>query len=276
MIGIDEDSKVIFEPKGHKYYNERNDQYTSVTTLIGKYKNPFDEEYWATYKSIKIVLGNRNMFDIFKKEAGGWENVVAYWSANPILLDEVLDKILEFKKKWEQERKAACDRGTREHLKREEMMKSCKLIRGTSKHTRNIYLPVSSNSIMSYSNENAAYAEALVWNHQYQIAGQVDRVEQEGIELDIKDYKTNKKITKEPFMGRTMFHPLRDVPDANYYHYQLQMSLYGWILEQVGYKVRSLELIHVTETGDVSYQVRYMPGWIEKMLHHYDRHRKGV
>jgi len=260
--------QVKFVEEGHRYYNELDQDYISVTTLIGRYKIKFDTQYWSTYKAVKDTLESINMFKSFKIEAGGWQNVVAYWGDNPVHLDAVLDRKNYYIEKWRQEGITAAEKGTAEHLRREEALLAKSHI--TSK--KNVHMPVRRSPIMEFDGEsNGVFAEAVIWNDKYQVAGQVDLIEKEGIYLDIKDFKTNKKIDREGFMNAKMHHPLSDVTDSSYYHYQLQMSIYGWMAEQIGYKVRSLELIHVTEGGDISYDVEYMPGWVEKIMNHYDR-----
>jgi len=260
---------VTFEEEAHKYHNELGQEYISCTTLIGLYKPKFDEKYWSTYKAVKDVLSKYNEFKLFKIQAGGWENVPDYWETSPVRLDEVLDRKNYYVELWEKEKNDACEKGTKEHLIRENAILEKPATYGSSKNTLTTLFPLAKTPIMDVTDDNYILPEALVWNDEYMIAGQVDLVEKEGLYLDIKDYKTNKEIAKKPFMNATMHHPLSQLPDANFYHYQLQMSLYGWMLEQQGYIVRSLELIHITGEGDVKYEVEYVPGLIERMINHY-------
>lgn len=59
-----------------------------------------------------------------------------------------------------------------------------------------------------------------------------DIVIKNGNEVIIGDWKTNKEIkTKGYFNKKTnkvqcMKYPLNNIPDINYYHYTLQMSIY--------------------------------------------------
>jgi len=45
--------ELIFTEHNHKYRDENNVVYTSVTTLIEKYKNPYDREFWSMYTGLK-------------------------------------------------------------------------------------------------------------------------------------------------------------------------------------------------------------------------------
>ena len=268
--------EVSFQEEGHIYQNELGEKYISATTLIGLYKKEFDGPYWSTYKSIKDVLSAKNQWDFYKIQAGGWEQVVDYWSQSPVHLDEVLDRTKYYLEMWRKEKEDAAEKGTKEHKVREDALLAQQRVYGSSKYTRDLIFEVGRDSIMKPNyNGNVVYAEARVWNDHYKIAGTVDKVEREGIYLDIKDYKTSKEIDKAGFRNEKMNHPLSEVLDCNFNHYQLQLSLYGWMLEQQGYKVRSLEIIHIRDgKKDLKYPAEYMPGWVERILHHYDKHRE--
>ena len=267
--------KVIFHETGHRYTNEVGEEYISVTTLRDLYKKEYDSPYWSTYKAIKDVLEDKNEFEVYKVQAGGWKNVVQFWSQDSIYQDEVLDRVKYYIDLWDKQSEEGKKNGTFKHKQRENLIIQNKFVPGGSAHNRHKHLSVITSPLMDFNpNTEGVLAEVLVWSDKHMVAGQVDKVEKEGIWLDIKDYKTDKEITKEPFMYATMLHPISEVPDANFFHYQVQMSLYGYLLEQIGYKVRSLELIHITDQGDKVLPVQYMPGWIEKILTHYGRHKK--
>lgn len=53
-IIIDDQAKeLIFTEHDHKYCDENNNVYTSVTTLLDKYKSKFDTEFWSMYTALK-------------------------------------------------------------------------------------------------------------------------------------------------------------------------------------------------------------------------------
>ena len=49
----DQAKELIFTEHDHKYRDENNIVYTSVTTLLDKYKEPFDSEFWSMYTGLK-------------------------------------------------------------------------------------------------------------------------------------------------------------------------------------------------------------------------------
>ena len=104
--------------------------------------------------------------------------------------------------------------------------------------------------------------------------GQADVVERIGDEVHIKDYKTSKSIDFEAFMDNKMLEPVQELPDTNYSKFTLQLSLYGWMLEELGYKIKSLTIIHLDRiTGNPiqDYPLAYRKDLVTKLLEHYDR-----
>lgn len=118
-----------------------------------------------------------------------------------------------------------------------------------------------------------SYPELRVRSDKYKIAGTIDLLMQhpdsEGNEkYRLIDWKTNKKIYKEAYKGKTGTHRLtEDVPAANYHKYQLQLSLYAYILEtEYDYDISKLTLCHLKPTERKTYHVTYKKQLIKNML----------
>jgi len=234
---------VGYDDKAHTYTNTKNhNKYISVTTLIHKYVPEFKADYWATYKAIKDVLGYSE-FARYKRRAGNWEKVVPYHKANPNVLARYAVAI-ELKKQWyfdewDRVRDNACELGSAIHNELEGAAYHSQQIRGNE-----INYIVSQDNILAlqdFSN-NRVYPELLIYNDEYMVAGQADKVFKEGDYVDIHDYKTCKSIDTEGFRGETLLDPVKHLQNANYWIYSLQLSMYGFMLEQCGYKVRNLEM----------------------------------
>ena len=55
-----ENDYVAYNDKDHVYWIKGSDlKCISVTTLINKYCQPFDSEFWSTYKSLEKIMGFR-------------------------------------------------------------------------------------------------------------------------------------------------------------------------------------------------------------------------
>jgi hypothetical protein len=77
----------------------------------------------------------------------------------------------------------------------------------------------------------------------------------------IKTHNTNKKIDTTSMFGN-MLDPVSHLNDCNYNHYRLQISVYAWMLEQAGYKVRGTRFTHLNNP----YIFNYMKDEVEAIL----------
>ena len=240
--------RVGYNDEAHTYTNiDTGNKYISVTTLIGKFKPEFKAVYWATYKAIKDIINDPRDWKpwwSYKKKAGGWTNVVAHFSTDlgkvgisDNQLFEIDVKKLYYIELWERQKDDACKLGSAIHLELEEAAFHCQQIRH-----KKINYDVSEKDILDLQDfsSNGVYPELLIYNDAFEVAGQADKVFKEGIYVDIHDYKTCKEITQESFMEETLLSPFTHIPNANYWIYEIQLSMYGWMLEQLGYKVRHL------------------------------------
>lgn len=261
---------VTFYPGNHTYENHLGEKYISVTTLIAKYKVPFDSDYWSTYKAIKLVLEGKGSWNQYKSKAGGWDKVVAYYRQQPT--HPYSDRILEVKKhflyNWEQTGKVAREVGTAYH----EKMDSSTQAKGTDNFNGYV-LKVHGKTDLITTQEferDGVYNEILVYNDKYKLAGQIDKVIKFSKKVNIRDYKTSAKIEMESFQNTMFKHPLEHIPCCNFYEYSLQMSIYAWMLEQKEYEVGNLGIEHVPDNHRL-YPCTYMKQDVERLLDHYAR-----
>lgn len=258
--------EIQFVESSHKYFRN-GDEYISVTTLIHRYVNEFDSGYWSTYKAVKDVYQARKKFSALKRQVGGWENVVDAFEEG--VCDKYMEFILPIKKHylamWEKEGAEASEKGTAVHKRFEDGLNNGEGPEG--------YVPYSgpvSNSLLLP--ERGVVAEAKVFNDHYKIAGQVDKTVKAGKDLYLTDHKTYKKVDTEGFREATMLWPLDHLPDCNYSHACLQLSLYGWMYSQFGYTVQGLYMHHCDrDTGKTIkvYQLPYLEDEVTDMLEHY-------
>ena len=246
MIFDKQAAHVGYNDEAHVYKHvNTGQQYMSVTTLIHKFVPEFDTYYWSTYKAVKDVLEEKNMWYDYKKKAGGWESVVPYFNANYMELGGPTYGLIQKRQqwyvfKWEVEKNDACEKGSAIHNQLEEASYHAQHV----KDEENTIYRVSQNNILALQDftTNGAYPELLIYNDFYMVAGQADKVFKEGRRVDIHDYKTCKDITTEGFRGETLLAPFDHLPNANYWIYTLQLSMYAWMLEKCGYEVGSLQM----------------------------------
>jgi hypothetical protein len=91
--------------------------------------------------------------------------------------------------------------------------------------------------------------EMIVYNDEFKLAGQADLIllNHEEKKIKIFDHKTNQNgITYKAYRNKKMFPPLEYMPDCNYNHYTLQLSLYAYFLEiELGYKCEELNILWI-------------------------------
>ena len=214
---------IDFKIKEHTYGAGR---YTSVTTLLSKYKS-FD------IKKVSEAYAKKHP-----------EKSAAQWRAT-----------------WKKIGKEAGDWGTKVHKKKEDATKLAKDCRVAS-------VNVDGNTIRSLKSlvnlEDGVYPELIIWSDLYRAAGQVDLVRVRGKEVELLDYKTYKRVELRSFYNprtkeRTMMkEPLHGVEDCTLNHAGLQMAIYGKMLEDIGYKVTKMVMMHIDRNGkETPYRLKY-------------------
>ena len=108
---------VAFTESNHKYFDitDPSKEYISVTTLIHRYTQPFDKEFWSAYKALEKLLP-KDSWNIEKK------SLLSTKKFNKELLDvynisendfnKVQQNILDA---WDEENRKSCERGTKIH-----------------------------------------------------------------------------------------------------------------------------------------------------------------
>jgi ATP-dependent exoDNAse (exonuclease V) beta subunit len=103
------------------------------------------------------------------------------------------------------------------------------------------------NYFLDFHKDNSelkAYrTEWEVFDEDFKLAGSIDCVFELNGEYHIFDWKRTKEI-KENNSFQEGKYPLRHLPDANYWHYSLQLNIYKYILEnKYGLNIGELNLV---------------------------------
>jgi hypothetical protein len=202
---------VVFNAIDHSYKNQNSEDsivWTSVTTLISKFKMPFEQQKIA--KSVS------------KKKTSKWYGM----------------KPADIIKVWENEALRATTVGTYYHDQRENDVCSF-----ASMDIEGITIPVikplpEKNGLKfspSQKLTDGVYPEHLVYLKSSGVCGQGDLIEVVNGHINIIDYKTNKKIDLESYrdwegVSKKMLAPIGHLDDCNFNHYSLQLSIYMYIM----------------------------------------------
>lgn len=275
---------VCFNEEKHVYWNENdNEKYISVTTLIGKYGQPFDENFWSAYKALEKLLPA----DDWKIEK---KSLLDTHRFNIEILDMYDIPINTFNKtqqdildEWHRTKQESCERGTKIHAELENSMYKM----GANVSLKKFGIGgkfVCDKGRTNLDLENGVYPEYLISRTSddgiLKIAGQIDLLVKNGNEITICDWKTNKEIkTKGGFDTRTkqtvkMLYPLNKLEDCDLSHYNLQLSMYAWMVQKLNpeFIIKDLVLVHFDHNGKQTvYHLPYLKNEVEQMLRHYKR-----
>lgn len=236
---------VTFTEENHRYTSHEGEVYTSVTALLKKFTPPFDADYWSAYKALQAVLGEKGEWEKYKRKVGGWENVVtaARLDKKFPYRKQVLAKKRDILQSWEENKEDALAKGTAFHKMKEAAVKE-KIV--YTPELREIPV-VSGEDILQIANfeDDGLYPELIVYNDEWKIAGQADWVMKQKRKVDIKDYKTSKDIKRDSFQNSKLLYPVHHLPNANFYVYSLQLSLYARMIEAKGFSIGQLSIEHV-------------------------------
>ena len=274
---------VAFLEGPHKYFNVNDDsiEYTSVTTLIGKYEPEFDKEFVSKYKALERILSPSD----WKKEKGGiWKShkipkdFLEVYNIDEKELNKVQQDILD---EWVKTNKEACERGTKIHSELENSFYKA----GSNITLKKFGIGGKFICKKDYNDldlEYGVYPEYLIYYDNpklnLHIAGQIDLIVKNGNDIWIIDHKTNAKIDLKGFYNSStrttqkLKYPLTSLDNCNFNVYQMQLSTYAWMLQKINpdFVIKDLILNHYDHNGkNTLYHCTYLKDEVEKMLKHF-------
>ena len=112
-----QNGKVCYSDADHVYWDETTKQkYISVTTLIGKYEQPFDKDFWSLYKAVEKTL-TPEQFKTQKKRMLDTKAVKLDSICSDLDVDKktILSAQQDILDEWYVTNKESTDRGTKIH-----------------------------------------------------------------------------------------------------------------------------------------------------------------
>lgn len=283
-LKVDKETKdVIYSDEAHVYIDKTDQQkYVSVTTLIGKYENPFDVFFWSSYKTCEKLMSEET-FHVLKETllaTKRWtDDMIEKLHLDPIIFDKTRKEI---QKGYDDERNKSCERGTKIHSNFEEMYYTSEKQDLKKFGLGGVF--TCKKGYYELDLEKGVYPEFLVSLKSsdgiLRVAGQIDLLIKDGNDIIIADYKTNKEIKKHSYFDKNKFnrimmkYPLNNIEDCNFYHYSLQLSTYAYLLQQIKpeLNIKKLMLIHIDHDDKITeYTVDYLKNDVERMLKHYKK-----
>jgi hypothetical protein len=217
-----------FKEEGHLYESTDSDniEWRSVTSLIGMLKPKFDAEEQAKKSS--------------KNKRSKWYGMTP---------KEILQA-------WDNESNRAIKLGNFYHNQREADILDFKTIERDGIEVpiiKPLYNEDTGAKIAPEQKiEDGVYPEHMVYLKSAKICGQADLVEIIDGTINITDYKTNKEIKETGFTNwegitSKMYNPVSHLDDCNLNHYNLQLSIYAYIIKKHNPKLKigKLQIQHV-------------------------------
>lgn len=212
----------MFKPEYHEYISTDEDKidWISVTSFLSNFKKPFDGDAQAEKSA--------------RNKKSKWYGMTPE----------------EIKDAWKKEAKRATDLGTWYHNQREDDL--CEL---TTIERGGVVVPIVKPIItegVKYAPEqklsDGIYPEHLVYLKSIGLCGQSDLVEVVNGIVHVTDYKTNKEIKDRGFTNwegitQKMLSPVNHLDDCNLNHYNLQLSVYMYMILKHNPKLKPGKII---------------------------------
>lgn len=276
---------MAFEEDAHIYYDvtQPEKKFISVTTLIEKFGQPFDKDFWSAYKALEKLL-SKSDFDIEKKSLLNTKKfnktILEAYDIDENLFNKEQQAILDT---WDEENRRSCERGTKIHAELENSFyKKGKDIDLSKYQIGGKFECRKDHTALDL--ENGVYPEYLISrvsaDGKLCIAGQIDLLIKKGNKIIIGDWKTNKEIKMKSFFDKNtrstvkMKFPLNHLDDVNYWHYTLQLSTYAWMIQKLNpeFEIEDLVLVHFDHNDNMTvYHLEYLKDEVERMLAFYKK-----
>lgn len=267
-------NRLVFTELGHKYFrvNSPEKLWKSVTTVVKDYSEPFKREEWLVYKAFEKVIGN-DEFKAIKAEVNSLYNGFNFYEVidrcyRLIDVDAFLSAKKEIEQEWCDEGVKSAAKGTAGHLE----LELASFSRGTELNLLNdITYQVPKRPTFEYDNEQISenlidledgyYPELMVWyeiDENRRTCGQADGIFIRTVGsrrlVTVRDYKFVKgaKMNTQNYcsvarQGVMMKPPIAHIPCSKIHGYQLQLSIYGNMLERAGFEVEGMWIDHFNE-----------------------------
>lgn len=246
---------IKFDSEKHRYTDEDQNVYISVTQKEGLVIPVFDEQYWAAKKAKERGISKEEVLL-------EWANIRNYANAKGNIVhkkneDSINQSAIGFREYVE--RKGACGQAGKNPIWGYEIDLDIFAKSPLAIKYPKIYLTIKNFVDKGWN----IFAEKRVYLYEYLIAGTIDLLLVKGDQFIIIDWKTNKdalKFTsgyykKENGIKTNIWvdkkeylkFPLDMIEHCKGSIYTLQLSLYARMVEEWGYKCTGLLLFHIRE-----------------------------
>ena len=221
--------KIKFDEASHTYtHKDTKKPFISVTTLLGKYKQPFDRD------------GHSKR--VAKREGVSQELVLEM---------------------WEEEKNRACKRGTDIHKILENYINFGE-VKDSYGWLCKSYDKAVERSVDSFK---TILCENLLYDEDSAIAGTADLIFEHKNEFTVGDFKTNKRFRFSSLYSERLKDPISHLHNCEFNLYGLQLSLYAYLYERMsGKRCRKCVIFYLQDDRFVPHHINYMKAEVEAIL----------
>lgn len=284
---------VYFLEENHEYFNDKQEQLTSISGLVKKYINNFEDDI-----NIPIIKAFRVYAEVtyqFAKKKYKWwdkENILKYMIENhpDIYKEKIIPLSESFKQNWKDIGEEASEYGTMVHHDEELMAESSKYIKNPVDGMKYLVIPRANGP--GYDNsyildevlkrrENVCMLEGLVADEKNLLGGQEDRIYLKHMGAGYfhamnYDFKTDKKLNEKSMWIKNSHEKMKGVLNyfmtTNLHQYTVKMSCYGVLLEKTGkVKVTHSIIDHIPIKGERRYvHLPYYKNYAEYIINNHN------
>ncbi len=189
-----QNGNIAFNDENHKYFDvtDLSKEYISVTTLIHRYTQDFDKDFWSAYKALEKLIPADN-WKIEKKSLLNTKKfnkeLLNIYNISELEFNKVQQDILD---EWDRKNRESCERGTKIHAELENSFYN----KSKDISLQKFGIGGKFECKKDYSEldlEYGVYPEYLIYRESsdgiLRIAGQVDLIVKQGNEIIICDWK---------------------------------------------------------------------------------------
>ena len=244
----------------------------SVTGIIRNY-HYFDREFWLSYKALEAVMnpvewGQIKMTLLKSKR-------IDQKLIEEVGIEKYNEKVKEIDAEWTKKNEEAKQTGITTHEYLHNLLctdlPKCKIYGIPTDQ----YKVEQTEKFMESSGLFPEFRMEVQLDSDLLLVGIADLIIKDGNRIKIIDYKTDEKIDKDSHFDlakkkkKCMKYPLSKLSDCNLTHYQLQLSLYAWMLQQMNpeLEIESLEIIQINDKKVKKvYPVEYIKDQVDYLI----------
>lgn len=242
----------------------------SVTNIINQYR-VFDQDFWLSYKTLEKIHPN---FDNIKMSILKAKRIVDKHLEGIDLQIYETEKAL-LKAEWDAKNKEAKENGSNVH----EMIRNMFCTDLYSVKT-NLGINTEGYQVQDkfLETESGIFNELRVeipLSEDYLLVGIIDCVIKNGNNLEIIEWKTDEKISFKSIFevsakhNKKLKYPLSALDDCSGIQYQIQLSLYAYMLQQLNpdFIIDKLRIIQIKDLKKKKeFEVEYLKTEVEKLI----------